>query len=360
MSLSDVHSRGRLGLLDDGVQDVRYGLRGLRRNPALTLVVIAMLGLGIGASTAIFSVMNATLLRPLPYANAHELVTLWHSYPLLGGGKFSVSVPGYLDYIELNRTFAAIAATRNRSVNLSGGGDPVRLIGLGVTANFFETIGVSPQVGRTFVAQEDQPNADTVAVLSHGLWERQFAADPAVVGQRVLLDGRAHDVIGVLPTSFVFPGEIDIYLPAAFTPQERENRGGEFLSVVARLRSDVSLSEAQSDMARISRLLQPQFYAFDDRWHLIVEPFQAARGRAPRARPVRSAGRPSASPAAAGLPRPVSTACASSSPSPEVSGRTCAGTRRLPDSGRRPPTPPRSAAAGCTWPCVRRGTARRS
>ena len=185
-----------------------------------------------------------------------------------------MSVPGYLDYIELNRTFAAVAATRNRSVNLSGGGDPVRLIGLGVTANFFETIGVSPQVGRTFVAQEDQPNADTVAVLSHGLWERQFAADPAVVGQRVLLDGRAHDVIGVLPASFVFPGEIDIYLPAAFTPQERENRGGEFLSVVARLRSDVSLSEAQSDMARISRLLQPQFYAFDDRWHLIVEPFQ--------------------------------------------------------------------------------------
>ncbi|MDP6372144.1 MAG: ABC transporter permease [Vicinamibacterales bacterium] len=237
-----------------------------------TVIAVVTLALGIGANTAIFSVVNQVLLTPLPFAAPDRLVTLSHVYPIMNGFQASVSVPGYLDYAEQNRAFESMAAVAFRGVNLTGLGQPERLNARAVSYEFFPTLGVQAIHGRTFVPEEDAPDRSRVAVLSHGLWQRRFGGDPAIVGQTFALDGATHEVVGVMPPAFDYPSGTDLWTPIGFTAAQREpgQRSSEFLSVVARMGDGISLPQAQDEMRRISAILQPQFYTFDAGWHVGV------------------------------------------------------------------------------------------
>jgi hypothetical protein len=178
---------------------MRYAIRRLLHQPGFSLVVIATLALGIGANTAMFSLVNAVLLTPLPYDEPERLVTINHYYPSLNNLEAGFAVPTYRDIREQTPIFEAFAVTQGWNVNLTGTGDPERLAGNRVTADFFRVFGVRPMVGRTFVAGEDHAGRERVAVLSHGLWMRRFGGDRSIVGRKIQLDGEPYDVIGVMP-----------------------------------------------------------------------------------------------------------------------------------------------------------------
>lgn len=253
-------------------QDFRYAIRTLRKSPGFSAVAVLTLALGIGANTAIFSVVNAVLLKPLPFTAPDRLVMLSHVYPSMSGFQASVSIPGHLDYVEQNRTFSSMAAIAFRDVNLTGRGQPERLTARAVSYEFFPTLGVQAILGRTFLLEEDDPDRNRVAVLSHGLWQRRFGGDPQVIGLTIALDDATHEVVGVMPEWFDYPPGAEVWTPIGFTAAQRDpsTRGHEFLAVVARLRDGVTLAQAQEDMRRVSSILQPQFYSFDEGWHVGV------------------------------------------------------------------------------------------
>ena len=199
-------------------------------------------------------------------------MTLSHVYPIMDGFQASVSVPGYLDYVEQNRSFSSMAAMGFRDVNLTGRGQPERLTARAVSYEFFPTLGVSAALGRTFLPEEDDPDRGRVALLSHGLWQRRFGGDPQVIGQTIALDDATHEVVGVMPEQFDYPPGTELWTPIGFTGAQRDasTRNSEFLSVIARLRDGVTLPQAQDDMRRVSSILQPQFYNFDEGWHVGV------------------------------------------------------------------------------------------
>src|SRR5947209_1933025 len=180
------------------LQDLRFGLRTLLKNPGFTAVAVLTLALGIGANTAIFSVVNAVLLRPLPYKDSSQLVMIWQ------GRGTPVSPLNFLDYEKQNRVFEHMATFNAGSLTLTEIAEPERIRTGLVTADFFEVLGVRPILGRTFSSGEDQEGQNNVVVLSHGLWQRHFGANPKVVGQTVVLDKKPHLVIGVLPSDFAF------------------------------------------------------------------------------------------------------------------------------------------------------------
>src|SRR5882724_9180548 len=187
------------------IQDLRYGLRMLVKNPGFTLIAILTLALGIGANTAIFSVVNAVLLQPLPYAKADELAAIYlrpDRDPPDSGFPFSPA--GYLNLKSHNTVFTDIAALSNKGwpANLTDSGEPERLQGFQVSANLFPLLGVAPQQGRAFLGEEDHPGKNRVVVLSHELWHRRFAADPQIVGQALTINGDSYTVIGVMPADF--------------------------------------------------------------------------------------------------------------------------------------------------------------
>jgi putative ABC transport system permease protein len=242
-------------------QDVRYALRGLRRTPGFTAVAMLTLALGIGANTAIFSIVHEVLLAPLPYGAPDDLVSVTNDW---GGAEgAALSNPEYMDYAEQSRTLD-IAATAQLAVNITGGaGDPER-IGAGVvTVNTLEVLGVRPAVGRSFRAEEESDGRDNVVLLSYRLWQRRFAGDPGAVGQTISIDGVPHDVIGVLPADFLLPLDfgaerrVDMLIPLTLDrAAPRNRRGGHFLVSVARLRAGATLQAARADMeAVVSRLV---------------------------------------------------------------------------------------------------------
>ena len=256
----------------DLLQDFRYALRTFRKAPGFTLVAVVTLALGIGGNTAIFSVVNTVLLKPLPFTAPDRLVTLSHVYPSMGGFQASVSVPGYLDYVEQNRALESMAAIVFRDVNLTGSGQPERLTARAVSYEFFPTLGVQAALGRVFLPEEDGPGRNQVAVLGHGLWQRRFGGDPRVIGQTIALNDATHEVVGVMPEGFDYPPGADLWTPIGFTAAQRDpsTRSSEFLAVIARLRDGTTLAQAQEDMRRVSSILQSQFYSFDDGWHVGV------------------------------------------------------------------------------------------
>ncbi|HLL45619.1 MAG TPA: ABC transporter permease, partial [Longimicrobiaceae bacterium] len=189
--------------MDDLLHDLRHAARMLRRSPAFTAVAVLTLALGIGAATVIFSVVDAVVLRPLPFAEPERLVRVWETTP--AGDDFAVSAPNYLDFRERSRAFAEMAAYRPRSFSLTGAGEPERLEGFAASHTLFRLLGATPALGRTFTADEDRPGGERVAVVSHGLWRRRFGGDPEMVGRQVVLDGERYTVTGVLPPGFRFP-----------------------------------------------------------------------------------------------------------------------------------------------------------
>ncbi len=276
MQITELHREQRgLLMLETLIQDLKFGMRMLRKNPAFTLIAVITLALGIGANTAIFSVVNGVLFRPLPYYEPERLVMVWADRPVLqaqtGLPDFPVTVADFLDWRDQNQVFEQMATMEGWRMNLTDGGEPESLVGLRASASLFPLLGARLAVGRAFLPEEDRAGAERVVVLSDGLWQRRYAADPNLIGQKITLDNEAYTVIGVTAPDFQFPrrDEIpsyfhvatkpDLYLPAAFTPEQMNNRSESRRAVIARLKPGVSVGEAGAQMHVIARRLAEQY-----------------------------------------------------------------------------------------------------
>jgi putative ABC transport system permease protein len=244
------------------LQDLRYGIRALLKSRGFTAVAVIALALGIGANTAIFSVIDAVLLRPLPYKNPEQLVLIWHNYPQINLAEASICPPCYQEYRDMTTSFEQVATQTGWSVNMTGTGEPERLQGSRISYNYFTTLGTEPAQGRAFLAEEDQPGRNRVVVLSHGFWVRRFGSDPDIVGKTLTLDGNSYNVVGVTPADFIVPQSVDIWTPIAFTSEQlaANSHGNEYLTVIARLKPGISLGQAQAEMDTLADQLRPQFY----------------------------------------------------------------------------------------------------
>jgi len=236
------------------LQDVRYALRQLRRSPGFTAVAVLTLALGIGANTAIFSIFNATLLRPLSYKDPGRLVILWSTIPRWGfSGLGSLTDPDYVQWQQQNQVFEQIAAFRGQTSNLTGSGIPERLAGSTATASLFPLLGVPPELGRVFSAEEQLPGHENVVLLSHGLWARRFGSNPDIVGKPITLDGKSFTVRGVMPARLQFPNEADFWTPMVLT----SDRSNAMDQIIARLKPDVTIERAGQDITLIAHRLNP-------------------------------------------------------------------------------------------------------
>ncbi len=263
------------------LQDLRFGVRMLIKSPGFTIVAVIALALGIGANSAIFSVVNAILLRPLAYEKAQELVLIYHNYPKINL-RASVSAFGYTHYRDNAKSFATMAAQRGLPVNLTGQGEPERLAGTAVSTNFFQMLGVEAAQGRTFAAGEDQQGRNRVAVLSHSFWQRRFGGSPTTLNSTIMLNGEGHTVVGIMPPTFEFGRElgqiVDLWAPLTFTPDQLSSNSltFEFLFVIARLKPGVSIQQAQAEMDTIAGNLRQQYMQGADasNWNLLLQPFR--------------------------------------------------------------------------------------
>ena len=254
------------------LQDVRYGIRMLAKSAGFTAVVVITLALGIGANTAIFSMVNGVLIERLPFKDPGRLFTLWERNLNMGYEQNAPAAANFRDWRDRNRVFEHMAAfDASRTFNLAGGGNPERVDGAAVSPVLFELLGVEPVWGRTFSTREDQPGGDQVVLLSYSLWQRRFGADRAVVGRSIMLDGRSCTVIGVMPPGFQFPGNTgtilniftappaQLWVPLALTPQAWSQRSSHFLEVIARLKPETTLGSAQAEMNSIEEQLVKAF-----------------------------------------------------------------------------------------------------
>ena len=243
-------------------QDLRYAARMLVKNPGFTAVAVIALALGIGANTAIFSVVNTVLLRPLPYKDPERLMMVFEDSRAHGYPRDTPTAANYIDWRDQNQVFESMAAIAGGSFNLTGVGDPERIAGYRVSASLFPMLGVSPQLGRWFTPEEDQAGANRVVIMSHRLWQRRFGGDPNIVGKALTLNGRSVTLVGIMPADFRFHTEEDeLWVPIAFSQEEQQNRSGHYLDVMARLKPGVTLSQAQAEMSTIAARLQQQYPA---------------------------------------------------------------------------------------------------
>jgi putative ABC transport system permease protein len=245
------------------IQDLRYGLRMLARNPGFTAVAVLTLALGIGVNTAIFSVVNGVLLNPLPYPQPDRLVALYsHTQQFWTA---SISYPNFLDWVRLNRSFSTLAAYRQDNFTLTGSGEPERVSTEMVSANFFSVLGGKPALGRWFSQQEDQLGAGPVVILSGGFWKRKFGSSPDILGKAISLDGTPYTVVGVLPANFYYSGNnfrlSDVYVPIGqlADPTFRDRRVAMGTDAIGRLKSGVAFQQAKADMDALARHLAAQY-----------------------------------------------------------------------------------------------------
>ena len=251
---------GRSNLLADLFQDVRYAARMQRKNPAFTIVAVIALALGIGANTAIFSVVNTVLLRPLPYKDPERLVMVWEDASRHGYPRDTPTAANFIDWRNQNTVFEGMAAILQQSFNLTGAGEPERLRGRRVSASLFPMLGVEPQIGRVFTNSEDQVGSNHVVVLSYALWQRRFGGDNGIVGKTLDLNGQPYTVVGVMPPRFNFPTIYDdVWTPIAFTAEEAADRTTHYLQVVARTKPGLTLAQAQTEMTTIAARLEQQY-----------------------------------------------------------------------------------------------------
>jgi putative ABC transport system permease protein len=286
--------RDRRGLpfVETTLQDIRYGLRSLRKNPAYSLVAIATLAVGIGAGTAVFSVASAVLLRPLPYKDPSRLVRVFETNPLKNWARNIASPANYADWKSRNTVFTDIAAYEQFNSNgsgasemfLTGQGEPQGLKSLGVTGNFFSVLGTPPIIGRTFTDDETFDGKARVVVLTYGLWQSAFAGDPGVIGRSITLSGRTFDVVGVMPRDFFFPGrDVQLFVPVAYQPSVFvRQRRPHWLGVVARLKPDVSLERAQQQMNAIASSLEKEYPDTNVQMGVLLERFHDSLAFTPR------------------------------------------------------------------------------
>ncbi|MEO8025178.1 MAG: ABC transporter permease [Bryobacteraceae bacterium] len=239
--------------------DLRFGFRFFRRNPSFTLIAILALALGIGANTALFSVVDAVLLRPLPYGEPDRLVILWENSKLEGIERNTPAPANYLDWKKQNQVFEDVACSQGHSANLTGDGTPEGLIGRRVTPNLFPVLKANAAMGRTFTEDDDR-STERIVVISDGLWQRRFGADRSIVGKQIQMDGQQTTIIGVMPRGFFYPtSRIDYWIPYRMTAQEAARRTSHYLQVAARLKPGVTVEKAQAEMTTIAQRLAAEY-----------------------------------------------------------------------------------------------------
>jgi hypothetical protein len=255
IAAESVRERRGLPWAETLVADMRYGLRALRRSPAFTGVAAITLALGIGANTAIFSVVNGVVLRPLPYADPDRLVSVSSTRK---GMEMAVSVRDFIDWRDQARTFTGLAAGFVSSTILTGSGEPERLSQARVTANTLDVLSMRPLLGRTFVTGEDETSAPRVAMLSEGIWRRRFGGDSTVVGKTLLFDGFPTTIVGIAPAGLRWPGAVDVFMTTRFTERDlsQSSRGARWLSVVGRMSPVTPLTATSAEMDALARRLE--------------------------------------------------------------------------------------------------------
>jgi len=254
------------------MHDARLALRALRQNPVFTLVALTTLALGLGATTAIFSVVNAVLLEPLSIAEPSRVMYLRESR-LPQFPSFSISPGNYLTWRRETKTFETMGAATSSFLILTGHGDPERLRADRVTSEMFPMLGASPVAGRYFLPSEDKPGGDAVAVLSEGLWRRRFGADPSAIGRSITLSGQPYTVIGVAPQSLTAVlGESQLWVPMAFDEKEAALYGSHYLRALGRLKAGATVQEAKADLDRVALQLEAAFPGSNAGWRVLVDP----------------------------------------------------------------------------------------
>jgi predicted permease len=256
--------------IDTLVKDVRYGIKLLVRDPVFAFVTISVMAIGIGANTAMFSIMDAALLKPLPYPEPERMVRVWETPTPTTRNGFSTL--NFLDLKRMSKSVEAMSAVRDLTVALTGNGDPVRLNGRLVSADYFHVFGVKPALGRTFLPSEDEVGASPVIVLSHATWKGRFASDPGILQRKVMIDGEPHEVIGVLPEGSFDREESAFYRPIRFAPDQL-TRDYHWFGAVARLRPGVTVEQAGEEMRAISASLANVQPPFKRTWSSTVDPF---------------------------------------------------------------------------------------
>lgn len=258
------------------LQDLGYAFRTFRRAPGFAAVAIFTLALGIGATTAVFSVVQTVLLRPLPFADQERLTVLWESAKKRDFGQIELSYPNFLDWQRQNKVFEDLAAltSSNAGVNLTGVGEPVQLEASPVSGNFFRTLGVTAELGRTFLPEEDRLGTRRVAVLSHQLWAETFGSDPGVVGQQIRLDAESYTVVGVMPATLKYPRGAKLWVPLVphLGKQGTELRIYRVLKAIGRVKPGVTVEQANAEMQVISGRLEQQYKQFNDGFSANVRP----------------------------------------------------------------------------------------
>ncbi len=263
--------RGALPI-ENLLRDVGYALRVLSHNPSFSLVVITTLALGIGANTAIFSLVDAAILRPLPYPGADRIVAL--SEADTKGSDLMVSWPDFVDWRNETRSFSAVEALGGINLNLTGSGQAERLHGLRVSASWLSALGVHPLLGRDFLAVDDRPGAVPVAMLSNEIWKRRFGSDPNIIGHHINLDGRAYSVIGILAPAFHFLYARDVYIPIGLDADQQPGRGVRSVArVLARLKPNVSMETASAELKTIAHRLEGAYPEYDSGVTATIRPF---------------------------------------------------------------------------------------
>ncbi|HZG54139.1 MAG TPA: ABC transporter permease [Pyrinomonadaceae bacterium] len=260
------------------LQDLRYGLRTLWKSPGFTYIAVLALALGIGANTAIFSVVNTVLLRPLPYNAPDRLVWLWETSPRNDIPKEVASYPNFDDWRQQNQNFESVAGFTGTTASLTGtDGEPERLPGAAVLGDFFTVLGVEPMLGRKFLPEENEEGKHRVVILSHGLWQRQFGSDAQIVGRQIGLNNAQYTVVGVMPPNFQHPNpearrRVELWLAMPVNESMRNGRRSDFLSVIARLKGGVSVEQASAEMTTIAARLEQQYPETNSGWGVIVQP----------------------------------------------------------------------------------------
>ena len=260
-------------MIETVFQDIKYAITLLIKKPAFSIVAILGLMLGVGANTAIFSVVNALLLKPLPYKEPGRLVDLWSDNTVNPKAPHAISYTNFVDWRDQSQSFEGMAAYTQNDFNLTGSGEPERVHGVQTTYNLFSLLGVNPIAGRTFLPDEDKPGATPVAILSFSIWQHKFGGDRGVVGRSIDLDGSSVEVVGVLPPGFNFVRETEVWTPLAmqYDPDRRLSLG---LLGIGRLKPGVSLAQARSEMAGIASRLAEQYPATNKNWTVKLVPLQ--------------------------------------------------------------------------------------
>jgi len=261
---SITHTRGTYGMAH-WLQDLRYGLRGVRRSPGFAIVVIGTLALGIGANTAIYTVLKTVLLSPLPYAESDEIIQTWVSDSNRGVPRWGFSLHDLQDWREESTAFSSIGAYLSRQGTLAGSDVPQRVTYALTTPSIFGILGVPPALGRLFRPEEQLPGRDNVVILSHGFWTSTFGSDPAVIGRRIQFDGEQRTVVGVMPEGFYFPGNgSQLWKPFGMVPEDEGSRGGRWVLGIGRLAAGRTLASAQVEMEGIATALEEKFPAANE------------------------------------------------------------------------------------------------